>query len=126
GIAGDHQHALGRLREGKTQAHAERRAHGAPQRHVERTVARIGDIPVRRAQTADHQEVVVGALQDLLDQRAALQGRARAHDLAFFFPKSLMPISFWRSSTAAAWPPLKAVRAAASTVAFTSSALSTE
>ena len=46
--------------------------------------------------------------------------------MLFFFPKFLMPISFWRNSTATAWPPLKAARAAASTVAFTSSALSTE
>ena len=124
GVARDHQHPLVGLRQGEAQPHADRCAHGAPQRHVERPIARLGDVPVRRAEARDHQKIVVGAFEDLLDQRTALQS-GLAH-LAVFFPKSLMPISFWRSRTATDWPPLKAARAAASTVAFTSLALSTE
>ena len=73
GVAGDHQHALAGLRQGEAQPHADRRAHGAPQRHVERPVARLGDVPVRRAEACDDQQVVVGAVEDLLHQRPALQ-----------------------------------------------------
>ena len=58
------------------------------------------------AEAGDHQQVVVRSLEELLHQRPALQG-GLAH-LAVFFPKSLMPISFWRSSTATDWPPLNA------------------
>src|SRR5262249_15720437 len=123
-IAGDHQHALGGLRQRQPQADADRRTHAAPQRHVERTVARFGDVPIGRAQPGDHQEIVGGALENLLHQRPALPG-GLAHR-AFLGPKSFMPISFWRSRTATAWPALKAARAAASTVGLTSSALSTE
>jgi len=108
------------------QPHADRRAHGAPQRHVERTVARFGDVPVGRAQPGDHQQIIVGALEDLFSP-AVFSGAA-----ALPCSSSLLPEIFDAYELLAQQHRhrLAAVEGRARRgrrpVAFTSSALSTE
>src|SRR5207344_2652475 len=93
-VAGQHQHAAGRLCQRDAEPDHRRAAHGAPEIEVERPLAGGGSIVAGRAEAGDDEQVARIAQQRAGD-RAAIEGAVVSH-----FANTLAPTRRWENSTA--------------------------